>query len=130
MMRPLAARALLGVVLAALLSGCDQITTPIILGDLLIVSGDNQTAKVGTPLPNPLVVKVIDDKGAPVRGVRVKWEVQIGSGTLSSPQTTTGNDGQTSITATPGVTGQSSLAATIAEDIDALIQVSFTMEGS
>ena len=116
-------------VLAALLAGCNESTAPRIIGDLLIVSGDNQTAPVGTQLPQPLVVRVIDDAAKGVPGVRISWEVVIGNGTLSAAQTVTGNDGQASVRATPSVIGQSAINATIAEDLPGLFQVTFVMDG-
>jgi hypothetical protein len=123
-------RALLGLALAALLSGCEGNTGPRIIGDLLLVSGDNQSAKTGTQLAQPFVVKVVDDRAAGVPGVRIDWAVVIGNGTLTAAQTVTGTDGQTSIRATPTVGGQSAVTATIAEDLQGLFQVTFVMDGT
>ena len=123
-------RALLALALATLLSGCEGATSPRIIGDLLIVSGDNQTAKTGTQLAQPLVVKVVDDRAAGVPGVRIDWAVVIGNGTLTASQTVTGSDGQTSVRATPTVGGQSAVTATIAEGLEGLYQVTFVMDGT
>ena len=129
MPRALALRTMFALSLA-LASGCEGVAEPRILGDLLIVSGDNQTAKVGTQLPDPLVVRVTDDSGRGVGGVNIAWEVVVGNGTLSSARTQTGSNGETSIRATPTVTGQSALTATIDEPIDGLYQVTFVMDGT
>ena len=130
MTRPsLALRALAGIALAALVSACDGVNAPRIIGDILAVSGDNQEAPVGTQLPQPLVVKVVDDAAKGVAGVRIAWEVVSGNGALSAAETLTGSDGQTSIQATPTVGGQSTVTATINEVLEGLYQVTFVIEG-
>ena len=44
-----------------------------------IVSGNNQSAEVGTALPDPLVVRVTDSLGAPAASVVVKFVTCVGS---------------------------------------------------
>jgi hypothetical protein len=61
------------------------------------VSGDGQTATVGSALPDPLVVEVDDAFGNPIPGVTVAWSVD-GGGSASDAQTVTGDDGRTSVT--------------------------------
>jgi hypothetical protein len=46
---------------------------------LLIVSGNGQSAEAGTGLPQPLVVEVRDSAGNPVPGVTVTWDALDGS---------------------------------------------------
>ena len=121
---------LLALALGALVAGCDNVNTPRIIGDLQLVSGDGQTAPTGTQLPQPLVVRVIDDMGRGVEGVDIAWEGLIGNGTLSAASTRTGSDGQTSVRATPTVGGQSALTATIDEQIEGVFQVTFVMDGT
>jgi hypothetical protein len=124
-------RALAALALAALLAGCDgDSTTPRVLGDLLIVSGDEQTAPVNTRLPEPLVVRVVDDTGDPIPGVHIAWEVAIGSGTVSSARTVTDRDGETSVEVVLTVGGQSGIFATIDEPILDLYQVVFVATGT
>jgi hypothetical protein len=53
--------------------------------NLVLASGDNQTAAVGSALPDSLVVKVTDAAGNPVAGVPVHWSV--GGGGSISPET-------------------------------------------
>ncbi|MDQ6887639.1 MAG: Ig-like domain-containing protein [Gemmatimonadota bacterium] len=45
-----------------------------------LVSGDNQTATVGTELPAPLVVKVLDANGRPIPNQVVNFVVTLGGG--------------------------------------------------
>lgn len=68
---------------------------------LSIVSGDNQSAPAGSPLPAPLVVKVTDAFGNPVAGVTVTWST-VGGGSLTASTSQTGDDGQTSVQLTLG----------------------------
>ena len=68
---------------------------------LTLVSGNDQSAPVGTELPDSLVVAVTDGFGNPVSGVTVTWEAP-GGGTVSEASTVTGDDGQTFVTRTLG----------------------------
>jgi PKD repeat protein len=68
---------------------------------LTLVSGNGQSASVGAELPAPLVVKVTDSFGNPIPGVEVQWAAE-GGGDVSAATTTTGEDGQTSVTRTLG----------------------------
>ncbi len=67
------------------------------------VSGDGQSGQVGSTLPLPLVVSVSDNFGNPIEGVAIDWTVD-GGGEVSETSTTTGSDGQTSVTRTLGPT--------------------------
>ena len=49
---------------------------------LELVSGGNQSAPINTELPDPLVVKVVDDAGDPVVGSAVVFRVAQGSGAV------------------------------------------------
>ncbi|MFQ5825134.1 MAG: Ig-like domain-containing protein [bacterium] len=70
---------------------------------LIMISGNNQTAPVGLTLPEPFVVEVRDDNNNPVPNVAVYFEVISGDGSLSNsqPQVTKAN-GRVSITLTLG----------------------------
>jgi hypothetical protein len=50
---------------------------------LVTVSGDNQVGDTGRLLPEFLVFRVTDGAGAPVTGLRVRWEVVSGGGQVS-----------------------------------------------
>jgi hypothetical protein len=130
MIRKVSIRLVAAAAALVLLAACDEGTTPRVLGSLEIVSGDNQTAKVGTTLPAPLVVKVVDDQGEPIPGVHIAWEVATGSATLSSARTVTEKNGQTSIRATLTVGGQSAIKASIDEPIDEFFEVYFVADGT
>jgi hypothetical protein len=70
---------------------------------LVLVSGNNQVGAVDAALSDPLVVRVEDSSGNPVDGVSVTWALQSAAGagaTLSASSSTSGTDGQTSITFT------------------------------
>jgi hypothetical protein len=76
-----------------------------------IVSGDNQSAPVGSPLPQPLVVKVTDQFGNAVVGTSVTFTAP--SGTLAGSPATTDVSGQASASYTTGtVAGSVTITAT------------------
>ncbi len=64
---------------------------------LVLVSGDNQTAPVGTMLPTALVVRVSDVFGNAISGVTVSWTTEDG-GTLVTGSATTDALGRASST--------------------------------
>ena len=55
------------------------------------VSGDSQSATMGTAPSNPLVVRVSDSKGNPMTGVAVHWTVDSGSGSIPATSVTDAN---------------------------------------
>ena len=68
---------------------------------LAIVSGHDQSAPAGQPLPEPLVVEVTDAFGNPIEGVTIAWTAD-GGGSVGAATTVTGADGRTSNTRTLG----------------------------
>lgn len=60
---------------------------------LLVVSGDLQTGTVGQELAQPLVVKVVDDAGKPVRDQLVNFRVTRGGGSVFAGSAITNRDG-------------------------------------
>ena len=54
------------------------------------VSGDSQTATLGTAVADPLVVRVTDASGHALAGVTVAWSASAGSGSVSATSTTDG----------------------------------------
>ncbi|MEP6688147.1 MAG: Ig-like domain-containing protein [Gemmatimonadales bacterium] len=64
--------------------------------ELLLASGDSQSAPVGAPLPQPLVVQVTDAFGNPIAGVPIGWTVE-GGGSVDDAATLTGPDGFASV---------------------------------
>lgn len=99
-------------VLAVFLAGgsltCGGVTPPPDGNVIDMAAGNQQTAPVGQPLADPLVVAVRDAGGDPVQGVSVSWSAQ-GGGSVSSSTVTTGSDGRASVTRvlgpTPGAQG-------------------------
>src|SRR5438067_860469 len=82
-------------------------------GRIDVVSGNAQTAVVGTTLAQPLVVKVSDTNGNAVAGFSLGWAVTGGTGQVSTGTATTAPDGKASITATVGtVSGLNSFGVT------------------
>ncbi|HET8622011.1 MAG TPA: Ig-like domain-containing protein [Gemmatimonadales bacterium] len=68
---------------------------------LEIVRGDDQTAPVGTTLPDSLVVLATDASGNPVEGVGVAWAPENG-GSVSANAVATAADGRAGIQRTLG----------------------------
>src|SRR5690349_14440965 len=58
-----------------------------------IVSGDAQTGVVATELAQPVVVKVVDVRGAPAAGSLVVFVVTSGGGSVFAGSTVTDKDG-------------------------------------
>jgi hypothetical protein len=71
---------------------------------LAMKSGNKQTTTVGTPLPNPLVVKVHDAYNNGVAGVSVSFIDQGAGGSFSPSPATTNSAGEVSVTYTAGNT--------------------------
>ncbi len=63
------------------------------------VSGSDQSGVVGTRVPQPLVVRVLDDLGNAVAGASVAWAI-TGGGELSAAATTSDAQGLAQVTAT------------------------------
>lgn len=57
------------------------------------VSGDNQSGPVSQYLPQPLVVQVKDNKGSAASGIRVRFRVTSGGGSVSITNATTDASG-------------------------------------
>jgi adhesin/invasin len=79
---------------------------------LILESGNEQTAPAGTPLLQPLVVRVADAFGNPISGVTITWS-PVGGGSVSEGTTMSDAAGLASVTRTLGSTAgpQSTLAS-------------------
>ncbi len=71
---------------------------------LQMVSGDGQSAIVGTRLPRPLVVRLVGQNNLPLQGAVVAFTVTEGSALLSNTQASTSADGMASVEVTLGNT--------------------------
>lgn len=89
---------------------------------LVLVSGDNQTAAVGSALPDSLVVRVVDPLNNPVAGVEVHWAA-AGGGSIS-PETGV-SDGN-GLAAAERVLGKTSGTQTAEASSGTLGSVTFT----
>lgn len=79
------------------------------------ISGDVQNGPVGVPLPQPLVVRVLDALGAPYKkGKAVTWTVTAGAATPATATTTSDTAGHASVTLTPTASGGITVQATSA----------------
>ena len=92
---PYVARA---VALASLLAGiaCSDSPTRTSSGAparLDVVAGNAQLGTVGAELPNPLVVKVVDDEGRPVRNQLINFRVTAGGGSVFAGSALTTGEG-------------------------------------
>ena len=80
---------------------------------LAIVSGNNQEAMVGAPLPQQVVVRATDANGAPVAGATITFTVTAGGGTVQPGIVMTGANGSAATTWTLGTAaGAQTLSAT------------------
>lgn len=101
---------------AAFVAACNDSTGP--KGPraqvLTAFSGNGQSGTVGAALALPLIARVTDSSGTPVRGVTVNFAVTSGSGTVSptTAQTDTGGRAQTSLTLGQSA-GQVEVTATV-----------------
>ena len=99
---------------AALLIGCEDPSDPLSAARMEVVAGNEQTASAGAMLGQPVVVRVVDENGGPLRGVTVDWTVVEGGGYVDSARTQTDNEGvaRTRWTLGDGIGPQVILAAT------------------
>jgi trimeric autotransporter adhesin len=82
---------------------------------LIVEAGDDQTAEVGSALPLPLTVRVVDEHGTPIPGVTVQWSTGSNGGTLAPVTAPTDAGGRASTTWTLGTRpGQFTATATVA----------------
>jgi adhesin/invasin len=89
---------------------------------LFIVSGNNQTAKPNTMLPQSLTVIVKDQYGNPVAGVTVSFVDNGAGGTFSSPSAITNASGKATVQYT---TPPQSGSITITGSVTGLTPVTF-----
>lgn len=68
-----------------------------------VLNGNGQTGEVGTPLEQPLQVKVKNSQGVGVQGATVTWSVSGGGGSVSSATSRTDDSGYAEITRVLGV---------------------------
>ena len=95
--------------------------SPIDGARIAIVSGNQQGALLGQPLPEPLIVAVLNGAGKPLRGARVAWAVTHGAGQVSADTTTASDSGLCRVTySVSGTPGTDSVRATLIGATDAV----------
>jgi alpha-tubulin suppressor-like RCC1 family protein len=92
-------------------------------GVITLVSGNNQSAIVGSALALPLVVHVTDTFGNVSVGARVTWTAGNLSGSVNPPSDSTGADGNASATWTVGNT---TATQTVTASVTGLPPIVFT----
>ena len=108
-----AVRSLAGIALLSTLGGC-IFTSPDIPAYLANTSGSLQTVAPNAQAAQPLTVTVKDQDGNKLENVTVVWSIKSGAGTLSATETSTNDDGQTSVSYTAGAsTGSTTIIAEV-----------------
>ena len=80
----------------AALGGCggQDLTLPTAdSSQLRIVAGDEQEGPIGSALPDPLIVRLLDPGGKPMPGRTVLWVVRAGDGAVDPTTGMTDADG-------------------------------------
>jgi uncharacterized protein YhjY with autotransporter beta-barrel domain len=106
--------------------------TAAVLG-VTVASGDNQSAAVGTPLTNPLVVNVTRN-GTPASGEQINWSVSpAGAVTFTggaSTATTTSDPGGAASIAVTSVNTTGPITVTATHALDSTASTTFTVTGT
>jgi len=111
----------------ALLASCDEATDPVLPGGITAVSGDNQYSKVGTAVPDPLVVEVRLEDGSIASGVSVRFQAIDGGGSVTKSTAKTDGNGVASTHFTLGPSeGLNRVRASLADDSSINVDFSAT----
>jgi hypothetical protein len=70
--------------------------------ELLIVQGNSQTARVGTALTTPIVVRVVGPNNTPIPGLTIGFQILSGSGSITPQSAVTNNLGEVTVRWTLG----------------------------
>lgn len=90
------------------------------------IEGDGQAGRVSQELPNPLVVRVLDEEsGVPVAGVSVAWAVQ-GGGSVSPETLSTDSDGIAAVRRVLGPTAGDQITTAAVSELLGIPPVTFT----
>jgi hypothetical protein len=97
----------LALLLSILLVGCSDDQSPLRLSpsdphEIRVIRGQDQAGEVGTTLGDSLGILVVDANGNRLRGQGVIWTVELGSGSVSSQETVTDQEGQSFVALTLG----------------------------
>ena len=107
-----------GLLLLALVGACTKATEADGAARLTIVQGNQQTAPVGTLLPQPVVLRVLNASGAPVAQVPVQFSVQAGGGSVDPGTVTSDANGEVKTKWTLGPASTAHLLTGTAAGVD------------
>ena len=100
--------------LRAAVPGVDAVNVSAIAllpSDIIIAQGNNQSAKVSGPLPNPIVIRIVGPGNVPMKGIAVAFQVIAGGGLISPQSALTNALGEVTVRWTMGATaGTNTLA--------------------
>lgn len=110
------------------LVACEDSTEPPVPSAVTIVSGDGQFSKKGTPLLEPIVVRVRLTDGSAAQGHAVRFQVVEGGGSVATPRVVTNDIGWASTEWTLGPNaGTNRVRASLETATD--LSVDFTATG-
>jgi hypothetical protein len=98
--------------------------------DLVLVSGDEQSADPGDELPSPLVVRLVDGQGNGVPAGVVTWVVGTGGGSVSEGTVTTDAEGFASVRLTLGPTPGSNTVSAVVSGLGVVTFAASAMGGN
>ena len=103
-----------GAILQSLLAAAPGVT-PVSIGatgllptQIILVQGNNQTAKTGTALTNSVIVRVVGSANVPMQGVTVGFQVVAGGGGMNPATVVTNALGEATTKWTMGAAGTQS----------------------
>jgi hypothetical protein len=85
------------------------------------ISGDGQSGEPNSTLPEPFVVRVVDQNGNPIEGIQVTFSIIAGGGSLDVVDTTTDADGLAESTLTLGPNPGINTVEVTAADINTVV---------
>ncbi len=88
--------------------------------DIIIAQGNNQLAKAGGPLPNPIVIRIVGPGNAPMKGIPVAFQVTAGGGLISPQSAITNALGEVTARWTLGGTAGSNTLAVSSGSLQAV----------
>ena len=89
------------------------IATGLIPTQIVLVQGNNQSAKAGGALTNSLVVRVVSDNNVPMQGITVGFQVLSGGGGMNPATVVTNTLGEASTKWTLGAVGSNLALAVV-----------------
>ena len=103
--------------LKAVVAGVDPVTisaNAIVPSEIIIAQGNNQSARVSTALPTPIVIRVVGAGNTPIVGVPVAFQITSGAGVITPQSALTNAFGEVNAKWTLGPTaGTNTLAASV-----------------